>query len=409
MPAPFPQFRTRLLAACYPGLLLLAGCRSTAFPDYPRDYREYAYVANAGEDTLTVLDLVHVRQQATIRIGSHPQALLASPVRNEVYAVGQALSGAGSLAIVDAETNQVATRLSLGRMPSALAINPQGDRLYIANRGSNSISIVDLRARRSLGVAGVGEDPDDLAITSDGAALVVANRASGSISILNLPTAGLPTLRSTFAGCPGAGSIAILPDASKAFVACSAGHQVMVIALLAPPCNRGHSQTAAAADSDRLLTGLDVGSTPVRLVRKPDGGEIFVLNQASDSISEIATGTNEVGGATLIGGRPAFGIISADNSLLWVANGSADTIAVYSIDDGKLINTVHIGGGPGPVAFSADGHLLLAADTRSGDISLLRTFSRNLHREPVYGSLFTLLPAGKDPVSIVDKAFRLTH
>ena len=65
-------------------------------------------------------------------------------------------------------------------------------------------------------------------------------------------------------------------------------------------------------------------------------------------------------------------------------------MAVYSIDDGKLVNTVHVGSGPGPMVFSADGHLLLAADTRSGDVSLLRTFSRNLHREPVYGSLFTL-------------------
>ena len=409
MPVSCHRFFAYLLASCCASLLLLTGCRSTAFPDYPRDYREYAYVANAGEESITVLDLVHVRQQATIPLGSHPRALLASPTRNEIYAVGQAASGGGSLAIVDAETNQLATRLPLGRVPSALAVSPKGERLYVANRGSNSVSVVDLRARRSLGAAGVGEDPDDLAVTADGTVLVVANQASGSVSILDLPPTGLPVLRSTFAGCPGAGGIAILPDGSKAFVACSAGHQVMVIGLRAVRSDRRHASFTVDAGTDRLLTFLDVGKTPVRLVRKPDGGEIFVLNQGADSISEIATNTNEVGGAALIGAHPADGVVSTDNSLLWVANNNADTIAVYSIDDGKLINTVHVGGGPGAVAFSADGHLLLAADTRSGDISLLRTFSRNLHREPVYGSLFTLLPAGKNPISVVDKAFRLTR
>ena len=41
--------------------------------------------------------------------------------------------------------------------------------------------------------------------------------------------------------------------------------------------------------TDRLLTFLDVGETPVHLAMKPDGGEIFVSNYGSDSISEIAT------------------------------------------------------------------------------------------------------------------------
>ena len=39
--------------------------------------------------------------------------------------------------------------------------------------------------------------------------------------------------------------------------------------------------------TDHLLTLLDVGKTPVHLALKPDGGEIFVSNFGSDSISEI--------------------------------------------------------------------------------------------------------------------------
>ena len=409
-----------ILLVATPGLVQLGGCRTGAFPQYPANYREYAYVANNGSNTISVLDVVHVRQQALLQVGAHPVALIANPMHNEVYALSEGYgNGNGSLAFIDAESNRVTASLSLGHMPSAAAIDSRGERLYITNAGSNSVSVVNLQARKVIAVAGVGEQPGAVALSPDNTTLVVANQASGSVSLLELPgiktpgntpdSAGAsltPMVRSTFAGCPGAGSIAILPDSAKAFIACSAGHQVMVISLHTPPSHHA-AHSLVTPEPDKLLALLDVGASPARLIIKPDGGEIFVANRDADTISEIATGTNEVGGASLIGARPTFGLVSADNTLLWVANESADTVAAYSIDDGKLINTVHVGSGPGPMAFSADGHLLLAADTRSGDVSLLRTFSRNFHREPVYGTLFTLLPAGNKPSAIVDKSYLL--
>ena len=187
----------------------------------------------------------------------------------------------------------------------------------------------------------------------------MTNRISGSVSIIDVNTF---RIRAVFPGCPQATDAVILPDSSKAFVACSGGHQVMAIGLARPPSPIEQER------SDRLLTFLDVGQTPVHLALKPDGGEIFVSNFDSDSISEISTGTNEVGGAYLVGAHPSDAIVSADNSLLWISNFNADTIGVYSIDDGTLIKpTIHVGGGPDALAFSADGFLLLAVDTNSGD------------------------------------------
>src|SRR6202000_1840738 len=100
--------------------------------------------------------------------------------------------------------------------------------------------------------------------------------------------------------------IAILPDSSKAFIACSGGHQIMALSLAAAPGSWAVRQDPAAS-SDHLLTMLDVGKTPVHLAMKPDGGEIFVSNFGSDSISEISTPTNEVGGTYSICKRPATG------------------------------------------------------------------------------------------------------
>src|SRR5258708_39481051 len=135
----------------------------------------------------------------------------------------------------------------------------------------------------------------------------------------------------------------------------------MAVSLAAAPGSWAVRQNPALM-TDHMLTLLDVGKTPVQLAMKPDGGEIFVSNFGSDSISEISTPTNEVGGTYAIGNRPVRGIVSRDNGTLWVANFGADSIALYSIDDGKLIWSVSAASAPDALAFCEDENLLLAAD-----------------------------------------------
>jgi YVTN family beta-propeller protein len=162
----------------------------------------------------------------------------------------------------------------------------------------------------------------------------------------------------------------------------------------------GAAKQNPALMTDRMLALLDVGKTPVHLAMKPDGGEIFVSNSGSDSISEIATGNNEVGGTYMIGSSPVRGIVSGDNSRLWVANFGADSITLYSIDDGRLIGGIRTGAAPDALAFSEDEHLLLAADAHSGDVAVIRTAGKELP------ALFTVLPAGNSPNAIAIKAIQ---
>jgi len=388
-----PRLR-RLFAACAL-LLLAAGCRRRGFPEYPADYREFAYVTNGGSNTVTVLDIVNLRQDRVLQVGAEPTGVTANPKRNEVYVVN---SAGASVTVIDAENNRIARTIPVHRRPYFIDVDGDGRRGYVANSGSNNVSVIDLDKRREIAAIGVGEGPGLAKISPDGDSLVVTNRISGSVSIVD---PAKYKVRAVVDGCPQATDAVILPDSSKAFVACSGGHQVMAIGLAraSSPFDSEHA--------DRLLALLDVGKTPAHLALKPDGGEIFVSNFDSDSISEIATGTNEVGGAYLIGAHPSHGIVSADNAFLWVSNFNADSIGVYSIDDGRRINTVHVGGGPDALAFSANGFLLLAVDARSGDVSVLKTQTYATNGAVVMGTLFTMLPAGSKPNAIAVKAFRV--
>ena len=92
------------------------------------------------------------------------------------------------------------------------------------------------------------------------------------------------------------------------------------------------------------------------LAMKPDGGEIFVSNSLSDSVSEIYNTTDEVADTYMIGADPVRGLVSQDNSLLYVANQRSQEVTVYSIVDGRRVApSLHVGDGPAAMAFSAAG------------------------------------------------------
>ena len=382
-------------------LLLVGGCGRKHFPQYPSDFREYAWVTNGGGNSVTVLDLVHMTTAATIAVGGDPTDVAVSPTRDEVYVVNKA---SGSVSVIDAVTNRVAGTIGVHKEPESISVSANGERAYVANAGSNNVSVLDLEKRRETAAVGVGESPAVVRVSPDGATLVVTNRSGGSATIID---AERLRVRGVFSGCAGATDVAILPDSSKAFVACTGGHQVMAIGLARPASQNPEGQNPVDR-TDRLLAFLDVGPEPVHLALKPDGGEIFVSNHGGDTISEIATGANEVGGAYVVGENPSGGVVTADNSTLWVSNSGTNTVAAYSIDDGALINRgIGVGDGPGPLALTADGFLLLAVDEVSGDVSVLRTISYTPKGQPITGSLFTVLSAGMHPNAIALKSFKV--
>ena len=370
-------------------------------------------MANSAGNTVTVLDLIYMRPDRTLSVGNVPVALAANPKRDEVYVVNsQPGQSAGSVSVIDTARNAVVATIPVQRNPGSIAVDKTGQRAFVVNTGSNSVSVIDVAVRRTIASAPAAARPDMAAISPDGRTLVVTSPASGTIGVYS---AGIPpiankttvvttvaygpplALRASFTGCPGATSPVILPDSSQAFVACAGAHQVMAVWLAAAP-DSYYAKQDSALMKDHALAVLDVGRNPTNLTLKPDGGEVFVSNRDSDSISEIDTQKNEVGSTYAIGNRPAHGVVSQDNSALWVSNLGGEAVSLYSIDDGKFLSSLHTGLAPDALAFSADEQLLLAADTRSGDVAVIRTTGR------LGPSLFTILPAGGSPAAIVVKA-----
>jgi len=433
--------RTALATVGLFGVLPLTACQTHQFPQYPANFREYAYVTNGQSNTVTVLDVVNLRLDREIAVGQNPVAVAPSPTRHEVYVVNSGPeTGEGSLSVINAENNTVAATIPLHRRPVAIDIDATGTLAYVANSGSNTVSVIELKSRREVAQILTGEDPGSprtglrpwggepgsprtglrpwggepvaLRISPDGKTLIVANHRGNSVTIVdlaNVSTLSAPidsvrrpstrAVRATIDGCPGASDVVILPDNSKAFVACSAGHQVMAIALaLQPDATKPGAQESGTPKPDRLEALMDVGQGPVQLALKPDGGELFVSNSRSDTISEVVTSKDDVGGAYAMGDDPVRGLVSSDNAMLYIANFRSQWVTVYAPDEGRRTDSIHVGDGPSALAISSNGLFLFVVDTRSGDISIVRT---DTHK------LLTMLPAGRAPNAIADKSFKL--
>lgn len=403
----FPLHTRKLLwlSALLP---LLSGCRHRAFPSYPEDFREFAYVSSGASNSVSVLDLVNMRPDRTLAVGKNPTGLAVNPVRDEIYAVN---TGSDSITVINTELNRVEATIGVHHTPYFIAVAPDGRRAYVPNSGSNTVSVIDLDTRREIATAATGEGPGVARVDTGNRFLLVTNRIAGSVSVYSIQPKDAVhplTFRESFDNCPGATDIVTELDdptpgkadsGGKAFIACSGGHQVMVLWLAATPDSfRGRQNPALTHDA--RLTMLDVGRTPTHLALADiSKRELFTTNFDADTISDINTWTNEVQGTYLIGTHPSRAVISKDASLMWVTDFGSDSATLYSLADARVVTSTRTGSRPDALAFSHDENLLLIADAGSSDVAVIRT------QNPIQPQLVTMLPAGPQPNDLVIKAY----
>ncbi len=194
-------------------------------------------VAAWGAASVTLIDARTSAPVATIGTADHP-CDLAFSADGRLLFVAQA--NRNLVAVVDVERRRVVRQVSVamgaggpgtpsadalpdGSTPNALAVAPDGRRLYVANADDDAVAVVDLGGGdperiRTAGFIPTGWYPAALALTPDGRTLVVANaKGGGSISnrvggpsVLDAADARPPRSTRTI---PGSVSRIAVPDA----------------------------------------------------------------------------------------------------------------------------------------------------------------------------------------------------
>jgi DNA-binding beta-propeller fold protein YncE len=151
------------------------------------------FVAENLADTLAVVDLESKRVVQRLQTDAYPYAVVISP-NDDVYVSAW---GGNTVSIFTPSASGLLKerqKITVGRHPSALLLNHNGSRLFVASASTNSIAVVDTKTARVLGKlldpppAGPnqGSTPNALALSRDGSLLYVAEADNNAVAVFQL-------------------------------------------------------------------------------------------------------------------------------------------------------------------------------------------------------------------------------
>jgi len=158
------------------------------------------FVANNLGDSLGIVeDLRGERKLTRIDLQAHayPYAVVVVHERGKVVKAYVSCWNDHSVAVVyPGGSAQTVARIAVGRHPTAMLLNPDQSRLYVANSNNDSVSVIDTRTDKEIERISVrlsesvppGNSPEGLALHGD--ELYVANAHSNSVAVVELSSKG---------------------------------------------------------------------------------------------------------------------------------------------------------------------------------------------------------------------------
>ena len=150
-----------------------------------------AFVVNQWDNTVSVLDIARGTLLRTVAVGAAPEAVAVDERTARAFVVasntnlsGNAL-GPGIVSVLDSRTGALLRSVSVGQKPGAVAIDPQTDRVFVANWDSMSVSVLEAQSGRVLQIVAVGLGPTAIAVDTVRRHVFVANRGCNTMSMLD--------------------------------------------------------------------------------------------------------------------------------------------------------------------------------------------------------------------------------
>jgi YVTN family beta-propeller protein len=135
-----------------------------------------AYVVDQVADKVLVQPLGKpTASPRPIPVGLDPVSVIANPTLPNTYVAN---AGSNTVSIIDTTTNKLVQTLPVGPVPMGLAISPNGKTLLVANRGAGSVSIVNVSVSPAVvsDTVFVGGIPMSIAVNAQGSIAYVANQ-----------------------------------------------------------------------------------------------------------------------------------------------------------------------------------------------------------------------------------------
>ncbi len=272
-------------------------------------------VANPADDTVTLLDPHTLDERAVLSLGGEPTGVVVSDDRAYLSVTS---AQQDSVVVVDVETAAVTATFPVASGITALAVGPDGKRLY-AGRASGDrveVTVIDVTAERA-GTIDIGQGPaaniDALALDPRGRRLLVGvtDDRGSQLVIVDAETARVQR---------------VVPVGSPLRDLACAGDTVYALTSDRSTGGAVHVIDLATA---RVTGTIAVGGAPTQLSLSRDEARVYVVDY--DRVHVMCTMRLEVVDAVSATARPSCVAHSADGGELFLADYSGN-VAVHAVE-----------------------------------------------------------------------------
>jgi YVTN family beta-propeller protein len=318
-------------------------------------------VVNPDSNSLTLIATSDGSVIAEIATGVDPRTVAVDDAGARAYVANR---GSDSLSVIDLATRKALAEVETGDRPYGVVVSPAGDRVYVAEQGAGRVRILDAHTLETIALMPVVARPSGLAISDDGRTLLVTHLLANTITLLAvrpyelyLPVVAAGALSpSSPVGRGGQGgevftstsnlvqTVVIAPDGRRAYVphtrsnttntALTFDTTVFPLVSLIDLVNRTHliGQQLDLGVLDPPGVGL-----PFDAAVTPDGGELWVVNAASNDLTVVDLATRKRIAHIEVGDNPRGVVLSPDGTTTYVNNTLSGTVSV--IDAGAYAVT----------------------------------------------------------------------
>jgi YVTN family beta-propeller protein/beta propeller repeat protein len=292
----------------------------------------FAYIANSGDNTVSVIDTATNNVTAIIPVGNYPRGVAVSPDGKKVYVTN---FFDDTISVIDATKNKVTATIPVGDAPRGVSISPDGKKVCVphsdvGNPSNNMILIIDTATNEVEATVLVGVVPFGVAVTLDGKKVYVTNLDDKTVSVIDTAT---NTVIATIPVGNHPRGVAISPDGKKVYVACDEGS------------NNGYIYVIDAV-KNKVTATVPVGKFPSEVAVTPDGKSVYVTNGLSNTISVIDATKNKVTATIPVGNSPSGVAVTPDGSWVYVTNYASNNVSVIDTSTNKVTATMNVGRSP---------------------------------------------------------------
>jgi len=279
--------------------------------------------------------------------------------------------GSNTVSVINTTTDAVVATVPVGNSPMGVAVSPDGGIAYVANSNSSTVSVINASTNNVIATIPVGLNPDNLVVSYDGNFLYVINSSSSNISVISTATnavlASIPVNPNPF-------GIAVSPDGSRLYV--TYGSDGTVVSVIS---------TATQA----LVSNVPVNKFVFGVAVSPDGREVYVTNYVDGTVQVINAATNMITATISIGGAPYGIAVSPDGTKVYVATNNAPggTVTVINTLTNAIIAMIVGNGGPYGISVSPDGSTVYVTNVVPGEVSVINTATNTVIDKVNVGSL----------------------